>query len=432
MSDNTPRLELRGVGKTFTLHLQGAARLDVVRGVTLAVSAGECVVLAGPSGTGKSSVLRMIYGNYRCGDGEIRLHTAAGHIDIARASPREIVELRRTEIGYVSQFLRVIPRVSTIDLVVAAARDYGFSAEAALGRAEDLLTRLAVPARLWTLPPATFSGGEQQRVNIAIGFAGDHAVMLLDEPTASLDATNRAAVVRLIEERKAHGKAILGIFHDEDVRNRVADRLVDVASFAAGDCGGSGSADGGHGCLVLVVGPSGAGKDTLIRAAGARLAGHGSVVFARRMITRPRDAHEDHEPVTIDEMEHRRNRGEIALSWSAHGMHYAISSSIELALSSGAVVLCNVSRGVVEAARRRYARVLVVEVTAPAEVLAERLAERGREAHDDQAGRLRRQVPATFAADVRIENTGTVEEGGALLVDAIQSVKAADARPLHG
>jgi alpha-D-ribose 1-methylphosphonate 5-triphosphate synthase subunit PhnL len=427
MNDHPPLLELRGVAKTFTLHLQAAARLEVVRGVTLGVSAGECVVLAGPSGTGKSSVLRMIYGNYRCDEGEIRLRTATGIVDIARASPREIVALRRTHLGYVSQFLRVIPRVSTIDLVSAAARTFGLPPGAARERAEDLLTRLAVPERLWGLPPATFSGGEQQRVNIAIGFAGNHSIVLLDEPTASLDAANRTAVVDLIEERKAQGKAILGIFHDEDVRNRVADRLVDIGAFASPGGARAPRSAGGRGCLMLVVGPSGAGKDTLIRAAAGQLEGDGSVIVARRSITRPRDAHEDHEPVSVEELEARRARGEVALSWSAHGLHYAIPRSIDTALIGGAVVVCNVSRGVVEAARRRYARVVVVEVTAPADVLAGRLAERGRETLADQSGRLQRQATASFAVDVRIQNTGAIEDGAAQLVEAIRSARATGA-----
>lgn len=234
MNHTAQMLKLHSVAKTFTLHLQGAEKLEVVSGVSLNVAAGECVVLAGPSGTGKSSVLRMIYGNYRCDAGRIDLLAGSDTIDIARALPRDIVELRRTRIGYVSQFLRAIPRVATLDLVAAASQRFGFQPEASRRRAEGLLQRLNLAPRLWSLPPATFSGGEQQRVNIAIGFAGDHALLLLDEPTASLDAANRSAVVDLIGERKASGKAILGIFHDEDVRNRVADRVVDITSFAAG------------------------------------------------------------------------------------------------------------------------------------------------------------------------------------------------------
>ncbi|PLX38258.1 MAG: phosphonate C-P lyase system protein PhnL [Hyphomicrobiales bacterium] len=227
------RLDLTGVGKSFTLHLQGGARLPVISGVSLSVATGECVVLGGPSGAGKSSILKMIYGNYRCEEGEILVHSDGGTVDIATAEPRDVLELRRTTLGYVSQFLRVIPRVSALDLVAEPLLEAGNSETAALERAKVLLAGLNVPERLWTLAPATFSGGEQQRVNIARGFAAERPVLLLDEPTASLDAVNREAVVRLIDEKKAAGTAILGIFHDEDVRDRVADRVVDVTRFAA-------------------------------------------------------------------------------------------------------------------------------------------------------------------------------------------------------
>jgi alpha-D-ribose 1-methylphosphonate 5-triphosphate synthase subunit PhnL len=135
-------------------------------------------------------------------------------------------------IGYVSQFLRVIPRIGAIDIVAAAARESGLDEPAARSKAIALLEMLNVPERLWSLPPATFSGGEQQRINIARGFAAERPILLLDEPTASLDAANRAAVVSLIEARKKAGAAVLGIFHDEDVRDRVADRVIDVLQFA--------------------------------------------------------------------------------------------------------------------------------------------------------------------------------------------------------
>ena len=225
-------IRIEGVAKTFTMYLRDGARLPVVRDVAFTVGKGECVALGGPSGIGKSSILKMIYGNYRTDRGRIVVDTCEGAIDVVTATPRQILRLRRTTLGYVSQFLRTIPRVSALDVVAAAAGENGLAATDARARAGDLLARLNVPRRLWDLPPATFSGGEQQRVNIARGLAAWRPVLLLDEPTASLDATNRAIVVELVDARKREGAAILGIFHDGDVRNRIADRVIDVGSFA--------------------------------------------------------------------------------------------------------------------------------------------------------------------------------------------------------
>ncbi len=234
LKDNDEMLSLDAVTKTFVMHLRGSARLSVVTGVSLSVSHGECVVLGGPSGTGKSSILKMIYGNYRTDGGRIEINGPAGRVDVARASPRAVMELRKSTVGYVSQFLRVIPRIGALDIVAAAGRDAGLEEAAAEIKASALLNLLNVPERLWHLPPATFSGGEQQRINLARGFAAERPVLLLDEPTASLDAANRAGVVELIEARKRAGTAILGIFHDEDVRERVADRVIDVTQFVPG------------------------------------------------------------------------------------------------------------------------------------------------------------------------------------------------------
>jgi alpha-D-ribose 1-methylphosphonate 5-triphosphate synthase subunit PhnL len=208
-------------------------KISVVDNVSFGVKPGECVVLGGPSGAGKSSILKMIYGNYRCDHGRILVRDGDEQVDVAMAEPRRILALRGSVMGYVSQFLRVIPRVSSLDIVAGAATDSGVPQAEAWARAERLLTLLNVPERLWSLPPATFSGGEQQRVNIARGLAADRPILLLDEPTASLDAANRAVVVRLIEEKKRAGAAVIGIFHDEDVRELVADRIVDVTEFAS-------------------------------------------------------------------------------------------------------------------------------------------------------------------------------------------------------
>ncbi len=220
-------IEISGLSKTFTLHNQGGTVIPVMQGAALQVARGECVGLVGASGAGKSTLMRMIWGNYLAASGEIRV---AG-VDVARAEPREILALRRATLGYVSQFLRVVPRVPTVEVVAEPLLNLGVPADEARARAEALLARLNIPQGLWGLSPTTFSGGEQQRVNIARGFIHSWPVMLLDEPTASLDAMNREVVLRLIEEAKAGGAAILGIFHDEGARDRVCDRLVDVTGF---------------------------------------------------------------------------------------------------------------------------------------------------------------------------------------------------------
>jgi alpha-D-ribose 1-methylphosphonate 5-triphosphate synthase subunit PhnL len=201
--------------------------MDAVGEVSLSVSPGECLVLSGPSGAGKSSVLKMVYGNYSTERGRILVNTGVERVDVAAADPRQILVLRRSTIAYVSQFLRVVPRVPARDVVAEALIAQGALREAARHSAEILLDRLNVPVRLWDLPPATFSGGEQQRVNVARGFITHHPLLLLDEPSASLDAENKQVVVELVREKKAAGVAILGIFHDADVREAVADRTVE-------------------------------------------------------------------------------------------------------------------------------------------------------------------------------------------------------------
>jgi alpha-D-ribose 1-methylphosphonate 5-triphosphate synthase subunit PhnL len=226
-------LELIAVSKTFTMHLQGGLRLPVIAGVTFSVHAGECTVLAGRSGVGKSSVLKMIFGSYRCDAGQILLHNGGQRTDVANAPPRRMLALRRSTIGYVSQFLRAVPRVGAIDVVAEPLLGNGSSREDARSRARDLLQRLNIPESLLSLPPATFSGGEQQRVNIARGFLPQLPLLLLDEPTASLDAANCAIVTSLIVEKKKQGTAIVAVVHDQSVRDRIADSVVDLTNFAA-------------------------------------------------------------------------------------------------------------------------------------------------------------------------------------------------------
>ncbi|CUI75837.1 phosphonate C-P lyase system protein PhnL [Cognatishimia activa] len=221
-------IELSNVSKTFTLHNQGGAVLEVMRGANLVVPKGECVALTGASGAGKSTLMRIIYGNYLAAAGTVKV----GDVDVTKAAPREILALRRDTLGYVSQFLRVVPRVSTLDVVAEPLLSLGVAADEAKDRAAALLGKLNIPEALWGLSPTTFSGGEQQRVNIARGFAHEYPALLLDEPTASLDATNREVVLGLIEDAKARGTSIVGIFHDEAARARVCDREIDVTGFS--------------------------------------------------------------------------------------------------------------------------------------------------------------------------------------------------------
>jgi alpha-D-ribose 1-methylphosphonate 5-triphosphate synthase subunit PhnL len=219
-------MEARGLTKLFTLHNQGGITLPVLRDVAFDAARGECLVLSGPSGTGKSTLLRCLYGNYLATSGSIRVRDGDEWVELTQAPEQRILRLRRDVIGYVSQFLRAIPRVATLDVVADPLRQRGVAIAPARDKAAELLDRLRLPRRLWDLPPATFSGGEQQRVNIARGFAGGHPILLLDEPTASLDAGNREVVVALIRGAVAQGRCVVGIFHDDAVRDAVATRLL--------------------------------------------------------------------------------------------------------------------------------------------------------------------------------------------------------------
>ena len=221
----TTRLRVENLSKTFVLHHLYSIRLPVLSDASLEVNAGECVVLHGHSGSGKSTLLRSLYANYLPDEGSIWVQHQGEWLDMVQAPARQILAVRRQTIGWVSQFLRVIPRISALDVVMQPMLELGYERQACEQKAAALLTHLNVPQRLWHLAPSTFSGGEQQRVNIARGFVVDYPILLLDEPTASLDTTNRAAVVSLIDQAKARGAAIVGIFHDEAVRDHVADRL---------------------------------------------------------------------------------------------------------------------------------------------------------------------------------------------------------------
>ena len=224
-----PVLRVSGLNKSFVMHAQGGLALRVLEDVAMSVAPGECVALVGPSGAGKSTLLRSLYGNYRPQSGSIRIRHRQDWVELANAEPRTTLGVRRHTLGFVSQFLRVIPRVATVDVVAEPMMRLGATPGQARDRAQFLLGLLGIPARLWQLPPATFSGGEQQRVNIARSLIADYPVLLLDEPTASLDVANRDGVIDLIRARRDAGAAIVGIFHDVAVRDALATRQHNVA-----------------------------------------------------------------------------------------------------------------------------------------------------------------------------------------------------------
>ena len=227
-ADTAPLIEAKDLAKSFTLHARDHLRLAVLSEINLAVRGGECVVLDGPSGAGKSTLMRTLYGNYRADRGAILVREREATIDLTCAAPREILALRRGTMGYISQFLRVIPRVPTIEIVAEPLVALGVDRGAARDRAAALLERLGLPERFWGLPPATFSGGEQQRVNIARGLIARHPLLLVDEPTASLDAANRETVIALLQEARDAGTAIIAICHDDVTRTALATRYYKI------------------------------------------------------------------------------------------------------------------------------------------------------------------------------------------------------------
>jgi alpha-D-ribose 1-methylphosphonate 5-triphosphate synthase subunit PhnL len=217
-------IQIKNLNKSFELYNQNNTNINVFKNINFKVNKGEVVALTGNSGTGKSTLLKLIYGSYIISKGDVLI----SDINIRKSTPRDILKLRKNRLGYVSQFLRVVPRVPTIEVVIEPLLDIGCEKNIALKKGQEILERLKIPKNLWNLSPLTFSGGEQQRVNIARGFIYNYPYLLLDEPTASLDQNNKNIVLDLIEKAKLNGSAIIGIFHDETARNKVATREVNL------------------------------------------------------------------------------------------------------------------------------------------------------------------------------------------------------------
>ena len=217
-------IQIKNLNKSFELYNQNNTNINVFKNINFKVDKGEVVALTGNSGTGKSTLLKLIYGSYVISKGDVLI----ADVNVRKSSPRDILKLRKNKLGYVSQFLRVVPRVPTIEVVIEPLLDIGCEKKIALKKGQEILEILKIPKNLWNLSPLTFSGGEQQRVNIARGFIHNYPYLLLDEPTASLDHNNKNIVLNLIEKAKLNGSAIIGIFHDEIARNKVATREVNL------------------------------------------------------------------------------------------------------------------------------------------------------------------------------------------------------------
>lgn len=223
-----PILKVEGLSKHFQLHEQHKL-IPSCAGVSFDVHGGALTALIGPTGAGKSSVLKSIFRTYLPGAGRILYRDAAGHVtDLAQASEHRMLELRRNDLGFVTQFLHCLPRKSALDVVCEPLIQRGVRREAATERARELLALLDVPERLWSVPPATFSGGEKQRINLARGLIARPRLLLLDEPTASLDPATTDRAVALLQAIKTEGVAMLAIFHHPELVQRLADQVVDL------------------------------------------------------------------------------------------------------------------------------------------------------------------------------------------------------------
>ncbi|NQY22724.1 MAG: phosphonate C-P lyase system protein PhnL [Campylobacteraceae bacterium] len=223
------RLDVKNLHKTFTIHTQGGVKVKAFENINLTVKKGEFLSLYGPSGAGKSSILKTLYRTYTTSSGEINFYTDNGSlINLAKATQSEILKLRKSSIGYVSQFLQILPRLSAVDVVSEQLILKGESEVISRLKAKEMLSYLSIREELFNLSPLSFSGGEQQRVNIAKGIIAPKSLLLLDEPTASLDKTNTMKVIEKLKEIKKQGVAMIGIFHDLEAMQSISDSIYEL------------------------------------------------------------------------------------------------------------------------------------------------------------------------------------------------------------
>lgn len=236
-------LIVESLSKHFTLHMLGGRRLQALRDVNFSVARGEFLGVVGRSGSGKSSLLRCLYRRYLPSAGSVRYAGEGGTVDLASADDRAVLDLRDRELGYVSQFLQAIPRTPARDVVAGPLVNRGTELEPARERAARVMESLGLPADLQETYPATMSGGERQRVNLARALVSRPRMLLLDEPTSALDPETRALAVTAIGELKDSGTTMVGIFHDADTLQALADRVLALEAGGVRWCGPAREAD---------------------------------------------------------------------------------------------------------------------------------------------------------------------------------------------
>ena len=218
-------LKIENLSKTFTMHVGNEKTIECLDSIDISIGEGQMAAIIGPSGAGKSSLLKCVYGTYLSTLGNIYYTDRSGEThNLANIDLQTMRMLRINEIGYVSQFFHVIPRIAAIDILCEPLINRGVSLEDAQSRAKELLHKVGIPESLWNMYPSTFSGGEKQRLNIIYGIITKPRLLLLDEPTASLDPKSKASVLELIKELKEQGSIILGVFHDYEAMKTVADK----------------------------------------------------------------------------------------------------------------------------------------------------------------------------------------------------------------
>lgn len=221
-------LEIKGLSKEFYLHAQNRL-IKSCRDISFALNKGGFIGIVGTSGAGKSTVLRCIYRTYLATTGSVIYDSLSyGKLDLIKASERQIIHLRKVEIGYVSQFLSILPRTTAKEHVISGALDAGFSYEESVKKAEEMLGYFRLNENLWDIYPNTFSGGEKLRLNLAHAMVKAPRLLLLDEPTASLDNNTKILVKELLMKLKGEGTSMIGIFHDLEFMEGLCDHVYNI------------------------------------------------------------------------------------------------------------------------------------------------------------------------------------------------------------